>query len=230
MQNNTKQARISASLLSADFSCLKATIEELVLAGIDAIHLDVMDHHYVPNLSFGALVPRALRAAGVDVWMDAHLMVEQPEKYVMAFSVAGVNLLTFHPETTQNPEGLIDAIHSAGMQAGVAFNPDQSVDLTPAMLNKVDMILLMSVFPGFGGQTFIPSIYEKIRDTRVLIDQVKRPIYLGVDGGVKLENIADVVGAGADFIVMGSGLLGFSPYKTQVKRLQDAVSGKLAGQ
>jgi len=211
---------ISASILAADFSKLGQECEEVITAGADWIHFDVMDHHYVPNLSIGAGVCQSLRKSGFSAPIDVHLMVENPENYIEPFAKAGANLITFHTETTSDPMACIERIQSQQMQVGIAFNPDQPVDIDPSMLAQLDLILLMSVFPGFGGQAFIPSSLEKLQHTRDLINSTNRPIKLGIDGGIKADNIHDVIKAGADFIIVGSGLFSADDYAKRIFELK----------
>lgn len=212
---------IAPSILSADFGHLATQAHDVLLAGADVIHFDVMDHHYVPNLSFGSVVCSALRRAKVTAPIDVHLMVTDPEAYIAPFAKAGANRLTFHPETSKNPETTCKKIQDAGMSAGIAFNPDQAVTISENILPLIDMVLLMSVFPGFGGQKFIPSSLEKIKETKKLIS--KYSIKLGIDGGIKVDNIRQVVNAGADFIVMGSGIFSTDNYSERLKQIREAL-------
>src|SRR3990167_7848090 len=177
--------KISASILSADFAHLGDVVRTVVQAGADEIHFDVMDHHFVPNLSFGALVCEALRKDGVTAPIDVHLMVTDPELYITPFANAGANRITFHANTVPDVSKTIEKIRETGMGAGLAFNPDQPLSLPPAILKNIDMVLIMSVFAGFGGQQFIPESIEKIRAAKAFIDQHHPEILLGVDGGVK---------------------------------------------
>jgi ribulose-phosphate 3-epimerase len=213
------QKIISASILNADFAALGQEVSEVIAAGIGSIHFDVMDHHYVPNLSFGAHVCDSLRQAGITAPIDVHLMVTDPEHYIEPFAKAGANIITFHPETVTDVAATIAMIQDHGMQAGLAFNPDQMVDINEALLSQLAMILLMSVFPGFGGQSFIEAVYQKIAATRVWLDQHNSSAMLAVDGGVKLDNIKQISSAGADFFVVGSGLFAADDYQSQVAQL-----------
>lgn len=217
---------IAASLLSADFAHLGAESKAILNAGADCIHFDVMDHHFVPNLSFGAVVCSALRNDGINADIDVHLMVTDPDKYIEPFAKAGASRLTFHPAALKNSdevEILCDNIHRAGMQCGLSFNPDKPVLISKNIWEKINLILLMSVFAGFGGQSFIPESLDKIRETKKIIDKHNKNILLGVDGGIKLNNIADVVNAGANFIVMGSGLFDVADYAVRMKELRNAI-------
>lgn len=218
---------IAASILSADFANLGQESKDVLMAGADVIHFDVMDHHFVPNLTFGTPVCSALRKYGITAEIDVHLMVTDPEKYIEPFAAAGANRLTFHPAAAEDPKAcvtLCEKIHAAGMQTGLAFNPDKPVIISAALFSVIDMILIMSVYAGFGGQKFIPESIEKIRFTKKLIDAHNPKILLGIDGGIKAENIASVVQAGANFIVMGSGLFDTDDYAKRIKQLRDAIS------
>lgn len=214
---------ISASILSADFARLGEEVKQVVEAGVDYIHFDVMDHHFVPNLSFGPVVCEALRKAGIAVSIDVHLMVEKPNDFIKAFMNAGANLITFHPETSKNIEKTLALIDQAGMQKGLAFNPEQSVLLPPAIFKEVDLILLMSVNPGFAGQSFITKSLEKITITRQLLEELKSNAMLGIDGGIKLNNIGPVSQAGADFFVVGSGLFHASNYQKEIQAIRQQL-------
>jgi ribulose-phosphate 3-epimerase len=218
-----KKVQISASILSADFSRLGQEIELVMAAGVDWIHFDVMDHHFVPNLSFGAVVCNSLRKAGIKAPIDVHLMVEKPEEYIESFARAGANLVTIHPETTQDVLACIRHIHSHGMQAGIALNPDKPLNLIEKYIESLDLILLMSVHPGFAGQSFIGSSLEKIAEARCLIDTKNPLVALGIDGGIKESNISSVVAAGADFCIIGSGLFHAADYKAQMARLHEQI-------
>ncbi|OGT43475.1 MAG: ribulose-phosphate 3-epimerase [Gammaproteobacteria bacterium RIFCSPHIGHO2_12_FULL_40_19] len=218
---------IAASILSADFANLGQESKNILNAGADVIHFDVMDHHFVPNLTFGTPICSALRKYGITAEIDVHLMVTDPEKYIEPFANAGANRLTFHPAAVADEKTcvmLCEKIHDAGMQAGVAFNPDKPVIISPALFSVIDMILIMSVYAGFGGQKFMPESIEKIRVTKELIAKQNPNILLGIDGGIKVDNIASVVHAGANFIVIGSGLFDADDYAKHVKQLRDVIS------
>lgn len=220
----TKKHIISPSILSADFANLGREVNDALNAGAGAIHFDVMDHHFVPNLTFGAPICSSLRKHGVTAFIDAHLMVEEPDKFIDEFAKAGADLLTFHPETTRDIDKTIDLIIASGMQAGLAFNPDKPVVVTPAQLSKLSMILLMSVFPGFGGQSFIPTTLDKIISTRALINKHNPNCYLGIDGGIKVDNIGIIAQAGADFFVVGSGLFEADDYGERMQKLYQEIA------
>lgn len=217
------QKFISASILSADFSRLGEEAKQMIDAGVDYIHFDVMDHHFVPNLSFGAVICKALRHAKITASIDVHLMVDNPEAYIKPFAEAGASLIIFHPETAKNVEETIGLTHQAGMQSGLAFNPDKPVLLSSSVLKQVNLILLMSVNPGFAGQSFIPNSLEKIASTRKLLDEVHSKAMLGIDGGIKADNITKVLRAGANFFVVGSGLFHASNYREEVKTLRQKL-------
>ena len=213
------KTQISPSILAADFANLGQEVNAVLNAGAGAIHFDVMDHVFVPNLSFGAPIAASLRKAGITAQIDAHLMVIEPEKFVDEFAKAGANMLIFHPNATENVDETINKILAAGMQAGLAYNPDKPVDATPEQLQKLSMVLIMSVYAGFGGQKFIPETLDKIRDTRQLLDKHNPHCSIGVDGGVNIETIAGVAEAGADTFIVGSGLFGADNYEQRINEL-----------
>ncbi len=218
-----KKVQISASILSADFSRLGQEIELALAAGVDWIHFDVMDHHFVPNLSFGAVVCHSLRKAGIKAPIDVHLMVENPEQYIESFARAGANLITFHPEASDDVLSCIRHIHSHGIQAGLALNPDKPISLIENYITDLDFLLLMSVFPGFGGQSFIENSLEKISQARRLINIKKPTLILGIDGGIKKTNISSVVAAGADFCIVGSALFHAPDYQAHMQSLREQI-------
>ena len=215
-----KKIILAASILSADFARLGEECRNALDAGADVIHFDVMDHHFVPNLTFGSHICDALRKYGITAEIDVHLMVTNPEDYVLPFAKAGANRLTFHPETVSDILSTCKKIHDAGMQAGLAFNPDKPIHFPEKIFADIDMILLMSVFAGFGRQKFMTDSIQKITDTKKLMTQHNSKILLGVDGGIKVDNIASVVNAGANFIVIGSGLFDAENYAERVKELR----------
>jgi ribulose-phosphate 3-epimerase len=199
---------IAPSILSADFAKLGEEVDNVLAAGADIVHFDVMDNHYVPNLTIGPLICEALRKHGVTAPIDVHLMVKPVDRIIPDFAKAGATYITFHPEASEHIDRTLQLIHGEGCKAGLVFNPATPLSHLEYVLDKVDMILLMSVNPGFGGQSFIPGALDKLREARKLIDASGRDIRLEIDGGVKVDNIAEVKAAGADTFVSGSGIFG----------------------
>jgi ribulose-phosphate 3-epimerase len=216
---------ISPSILSADFARLGAEVDAVLAAGADWIHFDVMDNHYVPNLTIGPMVCEALRKYGVTAPIDVHLMVEPVDRIVPDFAKAGASVISFHPEASRHVHRTVQLIKSHGCKAGVVLNPATPVDLLDWVLDQVDLVLLMSVNPGFGGQAFIPSALDKLRVVRQKIDASGRDIHLEIDGGVKVDNIGEIAAAGADTFVAGSAIFNAPDYSEVIARMRAAVAG-----
>jgi len=214
---------IAPSILSADFAKLGEEVDAVIDAGADWIHFDVMDNHYVPNLTIGPMVLKALRAYGVTTPMDVHLMVEPVDRIVPDFAEAGATSISFHPEATRHVDRTLSLIREHGCKAGLVFNPATPLDWLDYVLDKVDIVLVMSVNPGFGGQKFIPSALEKLKRAREIIDQSGRPIHLEVDGGVKPDNVAAIAQAGADAFVAGSAIFGAPDYRKVIAAIRAAA-------
>lgn len=216
---------IAPSILSADFARLGQEVDAVLDAGADIIHFDVMDNHYVPNLTVGPLVCRALRSYGIKAPIDVHLMVKPVDRIVPDFAEAGANFITFHPEASEHIDRTLQLIRDCGCKAGLVFNPATPLHYLDHVLDKLDMILLMSVNPGFGGQKFIPATLPKLRQVRQIIDASGRSIRLEVDGGVKADNIAEVAAAGADTFVAGSAIFGARDYKAALGAMRERLAG-----
>jgi ribulose-phosphate 3-epimerase len=214
---------IAPSILSADFARLGEEVTQVLQAGADLIHFDVMDNHYVPNLTIGPMVCEALRKHGIKAPIDVHLMVKPVDELIRSFAKAGANYITFHPEASLHVDRSLQLIRELGCQAGLAFNPATHLACLPYLLDKIDMILLMSVNPGFGGQSFIPSTFDKIREARKIIDNSGRSIRLEVDGGIKVDNIAEVAKAGADTFVAGSAIFQSQDYAKTIQEMRNEL-------
>ncbi|MDX1802555.1 MAG: ribulose-phosphate 3-epimerase [Alcanivorax sp.] len=215
---------IAPSILAADFARLGDECEAVLAAGADVIHFDVMDNHYVPNLTIGPMVCQALRKHGVTAPIDVHLMVSPVDELIGMFADAGASYITFHPEASQHVDRSLQLIKSYGCQAGLVLNPATRPDCLEYVMDKLDMILLMSVNPGFGGQKFIPGTLDKVRQVRELIDASGRDIRLEVDGGVSENNIREVAAAGADTFVAGSAIFGKDDYAAVIARMREQLS------
>ena len=215
---------IAPSILAADFARLGEEVDNALAAGADMVHFDVMDNHYVPNLTIGPLVCDALRQHGVTAPIDVHLMIEPVDRIIPDFVAAGASYITFHPEASQHVDRTLQLIRNAGCKSGLVFNPASNLDALKYVLDKVDMILLMSVSPGFGGQSFIPSTLDKLREARALIDESGLDIRLEVDGGVGPANIAAVAEAGADTFVAGSAIFGKPDYAAVIQSMRDELA------
>jgi len=201
--------QLAPSILSANFAKLGEEVDNIIASGADIVHFDVMDNHYVPNLTIGPLVCEALRNHGVSAPIDVHLMVNPVDRIIPDFAKAGASYITFHPEASEHIDRSLSLIRECGCRSGLVFNPATSLSYLDHVIDKVDMILLMSVNPGFGGQSFIPSTLDKLRQARQIIERSGLDIRLEVDGGVKVDNIAEIAAAGADTFVSGSGIFGF---------------------
>ena len=221
---------IAPSILSANFAKLGEEVDNVLAAGADIVHFDVMDNHYVPNLTIGPLVCEALRKHGVTAPIDVHLMVKPVDRIIPDFAAAGATYITFHPEASEHIDRTLQLIRDHGCKAGLVFNPATPLSYLDYVLEKIDMILLMSVNPGFGGQSFIPSALDKLHEVREIIDDSGLEIRLEVDGGVKVENIAEVKAAGADTFVSGSGIFGKGKdadphrYDSIIRQMREALA------
>ena len=215
---------IAPSILSADFARLGQDVDDVLQAGADWVHFDVMDNHYVPNLTIGPMICQALRDYGVTAPIDVHLMVEPVDELVPQFAEAGATLISFHPEASRHVDRTISLIRDHGCQPGLVLNPSTPMGQLQWTLDKLDLVLLMSVNPGFGGQSFIPHVLDKVRKVRELIEASGREIRLEVDGGVKVDNIAAVAAAGADTFVAGSAIFGSDDYRDTISRMKANVA------
>jgi ribulose-phosphate 3-epimerase len=216
---------ISPSILSADFARLGEDTQAVLDAGADWVHFDVMDNHFVPNMTIGPMVCKALRQHGITAPIDVHLMVQPVDELVKQFADAGASMITFHPEASNHVDRTINLIKESGCQAGLVLNPSTPLDVLSWVLDQLDMVLLMSVNPGFGGQSFIPYVMDKIKATRELIDASGRDIRLEIDGGVTVDNIGKLAEAGVDTFVSGSAIFGTDDYAATIAKMRESIGG-----
>lgn len=215
---------IAPSILSADFARLGEDVQAVLDAGADVVHFDVMDNHYVPNLTIGPMILDALRDFGIDAPVDVHLMVEPVDRIIPDFAKAGASYITFHPEATRHVDRSLGLIREHGARSGLVFNPATPLDWVEHVLDKIDMILIMSVNPGFGGQAFIPEALNKLRAARRIIDDCGYDIRLEIDGGVKVDNIGEIAAAGADTFVAGSAIFGSNDYAKTIAAMKKEIA------
>jgi len=215
---------IAPSILSADFACLGEEVRAVLEAGADIVHFDVMDNHYVPNLTIGPMVCKALRDYGIEAPIDVHLMVSPVDSLIGEFADAGATWITFHPEASDHVDRSLQLIRDKGCKSGLVFNPGTPLNWLDYVLDKVDMVLIMSVNPGFGGQKFIPAALRKLAEARRIIEQSGLDIRLEIDGGVKVDNIGEIAKAGADTFVAGSAIFGSPDYADTIRRMREAVA------
>jgi ribulose-phosphate 3-epimerase len=220
-----QDAWIAPSILSANFATLGAEVDAVLRAGADIVHFDVMDNHYVPNLTIGPLVCEALRKHGITAPIDVHLMVSPVDRIVPDFAAAGATFISFHPEAVEHVDRTIELIREQGCKPGLVFNPATPLSYLDYTLEKLDLVLIMSVNPGFGGQKFIPSALRKLREARERIDASGRNVRLEIDGGVKVDNIGEIARAGADTFVAGSAIFGSKDYAATIKAMRKEIGG-----
>ncbi|OUR68396.1 ribulose-phosphate 3-epimerase [Bermanella sp. 47_1433_sub80_T6] len=223
-QIDKKAPLIAPSILSANFACLGQEVDNVLAAGADIVHFDVMDNHYVPNLTIGPMVCKALRDHGVTAPIDVHLMVSPVDRMITDFIEAGATYITFHPDATDHIDRSLQLIKDGGCKAGLVFNPATPLHYMDYVMDKLDMVLLMSVNPGFGGQSFIPSTLQKLKEVRAKIDASGHDIRLEVDGGVKIDNIGEIAAAGADTFVAGSAIFNSDDYQQTIAKMHAQIA------
>jgi len=219
---------IAPSILSADFARLGEEVDSVLASGADIVHFDVMDNHYVPNLTIGPLVCEALRKHGVTAPIDVHLMIKPVDRIIPDFAAAGADWITFHPEASEHVDRTLSLIREHGCKSGLVFNPATPLHVLRHVIDKIDVVLLMSVNPGFGGQQFIPNTLNKLREARALLDELGSDARLEVDGGIKVDNIAEVAAAGADTFVAGSAIFGEPDYKQAIGAMKARIAEAVA--